>query len=304
MRCSVSTFRLGFIARAAERLADTLNTAGFDEAMKAALRGEDVLCGDESPVNVLTNDLDETTGEPVAGAPHAVTLRTPDARLIWYTAMPSRSKTSIADLGVLDDWHGFLVRDDYVGWHQFDPHLTGVQQCCAHIIRHCKGVLELHPDWQKWAGQVITVLRAAAQAVDDARAADTGQLTPEILGDLRKRYDKAVEWGITTNRHRDWHDGNHPGYTLAQRLKNKAEQIWLFAKNFKIPWTNNASERALRNPKRHQAVSGYWHSTNTLRDDLRVRSYLASTRAHGIRAIDAIHDALTGNPWLPITATA
>lgn len=35
--------------------------------MKAALRGEDVLCGDESPVNVLTNDLDETSGEPVAG---------------------------------------------------------------------------------------------------------------------------------------------------------------------------------------------------------------------------------------------
>jgi hypothetical protein len=43
----------GFVARATQRLADTLDTAGFDEAMKAALRGEHVLCGDESPVNVL-----------------------------------------------------------------------------------------------------------------------------------------------------------------------------------------------------------------------------------------------------------
>ncbi|MDQ3763771.1 MAG: transposase [Actinomycetota bacterium] len=147
----------GFVARAAERLAGKLDVAGFDEAMKAALHAEEVLCGDESPVNVLTNDRDTDSGKEAAGAPHAVTLRTPDARLIWYTAIPSRSKDAIADLGVLNDWHGLLVRDDYVGWHQFDPHLAGVQQCCAHIIRHCKGVAELHPDWQKWADTVITV---------------------------------------------------------------------------------------------------------------------------------------------------
>ena len=239
----------------------------------------------------------------MAGTPHAVTLRTPDTRLIWYAGMTSRSSDSIADLDVLDNWHGFLVRDDYAGWHQFDPHLAGVQQCCAHIIRHRKGVLELHPDWQKWAGTVITVLRDAAKAIDDARAAGADHLDPQLLTELRQRYDKAVAWGVSTNRHRDWHKGNHPGYTLAQRLKDKAEQIWLFARNFAVPWTNNAAEQALRSPKRHQAVSGYWHTTNTLRADLRIRSYLTSARAHGIRAIDAIHHALTGNPWLPTAAT-
>lgn len=288
----------GFVARAAQRLAEALDTAGFDEAMKAALRSEDVLCGDESPVNVLTNDHDTDSGHEVAGAPHAVTLRTPHTRVVWYTAIPSRSKNAIADLGVLDDWHGLLVRDDYVGWHQFDAHLAGVQQCCAHLTRHCKAVLDLHPDWQKWADTVITVLRDTATAVDQARAAGADQLDPELLTELRQRYDKAVAWGITTNQHRDWHTGNHPGYTLANRLKNKAEQVWLFAKNFKIPWTNNASEQALRSPKRHQAVSGYWRTTDTLRNDLRIRSYLTSTRAHRIRAIDTIHRALTGNPWL------
>ncbi|PWK79479.1 transposase IS66 family protein [Lentzea atacamensis] len=157
--------------------------------------------------------------------------------------------------------------------------------------------------WQKWAGTVIDVLRDIAKAVDQARAAEADQLDPDLLADLRARYDKAVTWGITTNRYRDWHKGNHPGFTLAQRLKDKAEQVWLFARNFAIPWTNNASEQALRSPKRHQAGSGYWRRTDTLRDDLRVRSYLASSRNHGIRAIDAIHCALTGNPWLPpITA--
>jgi len=75
--------------------------------------------------------------------------------------------------------------------------------------------------------------------------------------------------------------------------------LWLFAHNFKVPWTNNASEQALKSPKRHQTVSGYWHSVDTLRDYLRIRSYLTSARGHGIGAIDAISNALTGNPWLP-----
>jgi hypothetical protein len=69
-------------------------------------------------------------------------------------------------------------------------------------------------------------------------------------------------------------------------------------------WTNNASEQALKSPKRHQVVSGYWHTPTTLRAYLRVRSYLVSARGHGIRATDAIHTALTGNPWLPTVITA
>jgi len=293
----------GFVARALARLAQRLQAAGFDAAMKAALQAEDVLCGDETPANVIRKDTDEH-GETVPGAPHAVTIRTPGARLIWYAAMGSRSGPAIAGPGVLEGWHGYLVRDDYAAWHQFDAQLAGVQQCAAHLNRHCKGVLELHPQWQAWAGQVRDILREAAAAVEAARNDRKTQLDPGLLADLRARYDEQVAWGITTNRLRHWHKGRHPGYNLARRLQEKAEQVWLFTREFQVPWTNNASEQALKGPKRHQAVSGYWHTTTTLADYCRVRSYLVSARGHGIRATDAIHAALTGKPWLPEPATA
>jgi hypothetical protein len=38
----------GFVARAHERFADRLDAAGFDDAMRPALAGEPVLCGDET----------------------------------------------------------------------------------------------------------------------------------------------------------------------------------------------------------------------------------------------------------------
>jgi transposase len=293
----------GFVGRALQRFAQRLDAAGFDDAMRTALRAEDVLCADETHTNVIHKNTD-AHGEPVAGSAHAVTVRTPDARLVWYAPIGSRSKTTIAGLGVLQGYAGYLVRDDYAGYYQFDTQLAGVGQCAAHLIRHCTGVLELHPTHQSWAGEVITVLREAAAAVTDATTHHRDQLDPALLAELRARYDHAVTWGITTNRHRDWPKGNHPGYTLATRLHHKADQVWTFTQNLAVPWTNNASEQALKGPKRHQAVSGYWHTLTTLADYCRGRSYLVSSRNHGVRPIDAIHTALTGNPWLPTISTA
>ena len=37
-----------------------------------------------------------------------------------------------------------------------------------------------------------------------------------------------------------------------------------FAGSLAVDWTNNVSERGAKAAKRHQAVSGYWHSLATL----------------------------------------
>jgi hypothetical protein len=293
----------GFVARAHERIAQRLEAAGFDAAMKAALRAEEALCADETPANVIRNTGPD--GAVVPGSPQVITIRTPGERLIWYAATPSRSSEAIKGLGALDGYHGILVRDDYAGWAQFDGQLAGVQQCCQHLSRHLKGVHALHTDWQHWAEEVRQILGEAHRAVQDAIAAGQDALGPDQLADLRDRYDNAVHWGEITNRHRDWDDGkNHPGYVLARRLKAKAGQVWLFTRDFAVPWTNNASEQAIKGPKRHQAVSGYWHTLATLARYCRVRSYLITSRNHGVQPIDAIHTALTGRPWLPVPASA
>ena len=44
--------------------------------------------------------------------------------------------------------------------------------------------------------------------------------------------------------------------------------------------------------KRHQDVSGYWHTQTTLARWCRIRSYLDS--AHGLTALEAVTGALAG----------
>jgi hypothetical protein len=108
-----------------------------------------------------------------------------------------------------------------------------------------------------------------------------------------------VKSGMTHNRLRDWHDGNHPGYALGAWLRDYREQAFLFTRNFSVAWTTNVAERGAKAAKRHQAVSGYWHALTTLARWCRIRSYLDSAAAHGITALDAIRAAIAGNPWLP-----
>jgi hypothetical protein len=106
--------------------------------------------------------------------------------------------------------------------------------------------------------------------------------------------------GIIHNRHRDWDgDGNHPAFVLATWLKTYADQVWHFTRHFAVDWTSNAAERGVKPAKRHQAVSGYWQTDQTLDRWCLIQSYLTSARNHGLTILDAITRAQASRPWLP-----
>lgn len=301
----------GWVDKASGRLAAQLGKAGFDAAMLAALAGEKALAADETPVNVLAKDApqspvreDGEEGDPeekektAPGAPHVLIVRTPDGRLTWLQALASRRKADVA-AGIPAAFTGLLMTDGYTGCQHLLTRLAGIQQCCQHIIRRCRAVVKLGPGGlQSRAGDIIAILREAHQAVEDARARGSTALDADPE-ELRQRYDEAAAFGIIHNRLRDWHDGNHPGYALGCWLRDYKEQVFLFTRDFAVDWTTNVAERGAKAAKRHQAVSGYWHTLATLARWCRIRSYLDSATAHGITALDAIRDALASKPWLP-----
>jgi transposase len=302
----------GWVDKAAARISAQVGKAGFDDAMIAALAAEKVLAADETPVNVLDKAVPQPTApagkeeadpeeqnRPAAGAPHVLIVRTPDGRLTFLQAIGSRRKADIA-AGLPGPFTGSLITDGYTAYQHLLTRLAGIQQCCSHVIRRCRAVAKLGPGGvQSWAEDIIAVLREARQAVGDARARGDTALDPQALAGLRERYDAAVSAGIIHNRLRDWHEGNHPGYALGCWLRDYKEQVFLFTRDFAVDWTNNVSERGAKAAKRHQAVSGYWHSLATLARWCRLRSYLDSAAANGTTSLDAIRDALTGKPWLP-----
>jgi transposase len=303
------TVSTGFISSCLTRLDTALITAGFEQALKTALREQEVLGTDETPAPLTTAARDGVSpGEQDAHNPHVYTVRTMraytggGADLVWYGAAGDRTKASINGFGILENFRGVLVRDDFGGYLSYDASLAGVQQCAAHLLRYLDDAHAIDTDIQAWARQVADALRVGIHQVNTARAADRTILDAELLADLRRRYDQGVAVGISTNLSRPWHKGNHPGLQLARRLKRKAHQVWLFATRFDVPPTNNGSESAIRGFKLAAKVQGCWRTLATLQRHCRIRSYLVSARSHGRRPIDAIRDALSANPWMPQAA--
>jgi transposase len=137
----------GWADKSAARVSAQLGKAGFDEAMIAALAGEDVLAADETPVNVLDRTVSpapapaqeereesdpEEKDKAAAGAPHVLITRTPDGRLTFLQAIGSRRKAAIA-AGLPARFTGYLITDGYTGYqHLLGSRLAGIRQCAAH----------------------------------------------------------------------------------------------------------------------------------------------------------------------------
>ena len=223
---------------------------------------------DKAPVPAAAGDAgeadpEEKNGKDPAGAPHVLIVTTPDGRLRFLQALGSRRKGSVG-AGIPAAFAGHLMTDGYTGYQHLLSRLAGIQQCCQHIIRRCRAVTKLGPGGlQSWAGDIIAILREAHQAVEQARARGDTALGAEVLDSSRQRYDEAAAFGIIHNRLRDWHEGNHPGYALGCWLRDYKKQVFLFTRDFAVDWTANVAERGAKAAKRHQAVSGYWHSLAT-----------------------------------------
>jgi transposase len=91
---------------------------------------------------------------------------------------------------------------------------------------------------------------------------------------------------------------------LFNRIDARLDDYLRFAHDPTVPFDNNASEREIRMCKLRIKVSGSMRSMRGAKEFCRIRSYLQTTKKHGIDWLDALTDAMRGIPWMPETTTA
>ena len=289
-------------------MAAQLGKAGFDEAMIAALAARGRAGRRRDPGERAGQDRsaprcrrreeepdpEEKDGKAAAGAPHVLITRTPDGRLTFLQAIGSRRKGAVA-AGVPASFTGL---PDHRRLHRLPaPSRPGSPaSSSAPSTSSADAGRSRNSAPAACRTGPATSSPSCATPIRPSRtpapAADTA-LDQQVLDDLRERYDTAAAFGITHNRLRDWHDGNHPGYALGCWLRDYKEQVFLFTRDFAVNWTNNVSERGAKAAKRHQAVSGYWHesrcpdSCHYAEAEVMPRLVRQPWLVHGLRVADA-----------------
>jgi transposase len=221
-------------------------------------------------------------------------------KFVLVTVHAKRGKDGMKAAGILPFFTGVAVHDAWKPYDTFE-NVAGHALCGAHVLRELVAVTETGTDLDKaWAQQAIDALLNLDKAAEAARAEGKDAIDPQVLAEHEDWYRKAAATGIALNagRHGKLQEKRH---ALAKRMKDREDDYLRYARDLRVPFTNNAAEQAIRMSKLRIKISGCMRSMTGAEEFCAIRSYLATAARHGITGLEALTSAFQGRPWIPET---
>jgi len=239
----------------------------------------------------------DETGLRVAGALAWVHAACTDT-LAVFTVHTSRGHDGMIAAGILPVFTGVAVHDGYTAYRAYG---TAHQLCNAHHLRELAAITDADPT-QTWATDLTGLLREINDTTRHARITGHRSIDPPLLSTYRERYDAIIAAGQATNPAPEGRTARSPTVKLLARLATHVTDVLRFAHDLRVPFDNNQAERDIRMVKLRQKISGGLRTWTGATTFCAIRSYLTTTRKHGITALQALTQLHNGNTWLPETS--
>lgn len=295
----LSTYQMLPVKRTAELIGDLFGFPLSEATVIAALNeARDRLL---PTVNAIGDAIIKTkvvnadeTGLRVEGKLHWMhLLATP--LLTWMACHAKRGKEAFDALTLLPLFLGILVHD---GWKPYR------ELACLHAlcnIHHLRELTYLFEDLkQAWAGGMIDLLSLACHEVNETKAV----LSSERCAYFRTRYREILTEGETLNpllpsSGKRGKPKQSKATNLLLRLRTYEEDVWRFAYDRDVPFTNNLAEQPVRMPKVKQKISGCSRTRLGAETFCVIRSYLASLHKQGENPLHALIKTFKWQPTQP-----
>jgi transposase len=219
--------------------------------------------------------------------------------LTWYM-LGDRTMETFKDF-VLADLTGVVVHDRYQNYDSAEVGEHLHQLCAAHLIRDLEDCVEAYPD-AVWPVQIQRTLRGLIHAANTARDQDAETIDPAVKDELISLFRHGVRVGLSEVRRVPGpaKTVKQPlGRVLLEVLRDREDDVLRFARDLRVPPTNNQAERDVRPAKTQQKISGRLRSERATENRYAIRGYLSTVVKHGADVITAIRDALLGRAWMP-----
>ena len=222
-------------------------------------------------------------------------------KLTFYAVHPKRGQEAMREIGILPQFRGRAVHDAWAPYFQFEQCSHAL--CNAHHLRDLTFVEEQHG--QSWARDMAGLLLEIKDEVE-ASPAEWTSLPLERLAHYDSRYDALLRYGLAANPppkesppKKRGRKKQSPPKNLLDRLSKYRSQTLAFMRDFRVPFDNNLAERDVRMMKVKQKISGTFRMRSGAETFCAIRSYLSTARKQGYSVLDAIQDALQGQPFYP-----
>lgn len=194
--------------------------------------------------------------------------------LLTYIAHSDSRGKSAVDAHFPEGFPGAtLVRD---GWRpQAGTAARNHQTCLAHLLRDLEYLAQRY-DGTGWAADFKKLLLDAIGLgrKGDCQKYETGRA--DIVRRLQKLLGEPPD-----KEHKEL-------YTFHRRMCRERQNLFTFLYIPEVPPDNNGSERAVRNVKVKQKISGQFKNTRTARNFAKIRSVIDTTIKNGMNVLDAL----------------
>ncbi len=207
----------------------------------------------------------------------------------FYTVHKKRGEEGMEAMGVLPGFTGIAVHDFWSSYKKFKHMLHAM--CCQHLEREL--VFAEETGNQKWAGKLRKLLQGMCHAKNQLMTDGRTSFTDEELQQYMEQYDQIVAKGLAANPLTERIPGTRGRLKkgkircLLERFQDCKEDILRFATDWRVPYTNNAAEQAIRFARVKEKVSGCFRTEKGAEQFARVLSFISTAVRHGISSFDA-----------------
>ncbi len=221
----------------------------------------------------------------------------------YYWSKHRGQKAHRAD-GSLPEYKGILMHDAYRSYFGYGyTHAL----CNAHLLRELQALYETDPS-QRWAWQLMRLLRLAWTVVKSAKAADDTQLSDRQRDRIVALFEQIVARADQQNPATQRQPGQRgrlaqsAARNLIDRLIQHQDAYLRFLTDFRVPFDNNLAERDLRMSKLQQKISGCFRTEQGANVFCRIRAYISSLRKQGYQLLPTLISLWSDTPFLPVPA--
>ena len=224
--------------------------------------------------------------------------------LTYYYTHEKRGRAAMDKMGILPDYKG-TVMHDY--WKSYLDYRCKHALCNVHHLRDLAFCHE--QEKSQWAANMIALLLEMKGITDNSKEEGLQSLDEQQQQQLTAKYDLLVKEGYLQHPLPEKQPGKRGAVkksktqNLLERFKNHREDIIRFIRDFRVPFGNNLAEQAVRMMKVKQKISGCFRSKEGASSFAAIRSYIDTMRKNGFSIMDAIGQAIAGNPILSIQTT-
>ena len=168
-------------------------------------------------------------------------------------------------------------------------------ECNQHLERDCQKNAD---DTQhKWSAKLKKFIGSAIADREKAVRHGERSFDSSYVESFHEKLDEYLSEGWKENEKDEHSYGAKDERALLRRIEKHRRNYFVWLEDFRLPTTNNLSERSLRPVKSHMKISGQFESVETADWHALIQTYTETCRRNGINEIHALQRLCEGNPY-------